>query len=82
MPEIEQREELLELTATIVEAHVSNNPIASADLPGLIPTVHETLTSVGAGLAATREPAQVKVFIPRRNRRPTAYRSGQRLGDS
>ncbi len=38
MPEIEQREELLELTATIVEAHVSNNPIAVADLPGLIAT--------------------------------------------
>ncbi len=57
MPEIEQREELLELTARIVEAHVSNNAIAVADLPGLIATVHETLAAVGEGLAAKGEPA-------------------------
>ncbi len=57
MPEIEQREELLELTATIVEAHVSNNSIAVADLPGLIATVHETLAAVVEGLAAKGEPA-------------------------
>ncbi len=57
MPEIEQREELLELTAAIVEAHVSNNSIAVADLPGLIATVHETLAAVVEGLAAKGEPA-------------------------
>ncbi len=57
MPEMEQREELLEFTTTIVEAHVSNNPIAVADLPGLIATVHETLATVGEGLAAKGEPA-------------------------
>ncbi len=48
MPEIEQREELLELTATIVEAHVSNNPIAVADLPDLIATVREALAEIRA----------------------------------
>ncbi len=57
MPEIEQREELLELTARIVEAQVSNNAIAVADLPGLIATVHETLAAVGEGRAAKSEPA-------------------------
>ncbi len=57
MPEIEQREELLELTARIVEAHVSNNAIAVADLPGLMVTVHETLTAIGEGRAAKGEPA-------------------------
>ena len=57
MPEIEQREELLELTATIVEAHVSNNSIAVADLPGLIATVHETLAAVGEGVLPRPEPA-------------------------
>ena len=50
-------EELLEFTATIVEAHVSNNAIAVADLPGLIATVHETLAAVGKGRAAKSEPA-------------------------
>ena len=58
MPEIEQREELLEFTATIVEAHVSNNAIAVADLPGLIGTVHEALADIGTdGAAAKAEPA-------------------------
>ncbi len=57
MPEIEQREELVGLTATIVEAHVSNNAIAVADLPGLIATVHETLAEIGQGAAPRGEPA-------------------------
>ncbi len=46
MPEIEQRAELVELTAKIVEAQVSNNAMAVADLPGLIATVHETLALI------------------------------------
>ncbi len=57
MPDIEQIDELLELTAEIVAAQVSNNPIAVADLPGLIGTVHETLAAVDEGLAAKGEPA-------------------------
>ena len=57
MSEIKQREELVELTATIVEAHVSNNAIAVSDLPGLIGTVHETLVAVGDGVAPRPEPA-------------------------
>ncbi len=57
MPEIEQREELLELTARIVAAQVSNNAIAVADLPGLIGAVHETLAAVGERPAAKGEPA-------------------------
>ncbi len=57
MSEIKQREELVELTATIVEAHVSNNAIAVADLPGLIATVHETLAAVADGVLPKPEPA-------------------------
>jgi predicted transcriptional regulator len=58
MSEIKQRGELVELTATLVEAHVSNNAIAVADLPGLIATVHETLAAIGTeGVAPKREPA-------------------------
>ena len=58
MPEIEQREELLELTAKIVEAHVLNNEIAVADLPGLIATVREALAAIGTeGGAPKSEPA-------------------------
>ena len=36
---------ILELTAKIVSAHVSNNPVATADLPALITTVHEALAN-------------------------------------
>lgn len=41
--------DLLSLTSDIVSAHVSNNTVASADLPGLI-------SSVYAALAKTSEP--------------------------
>ena len=44
--------ELLELTAEIVSAHVSNNSVPLSDLPGLIQEVYRTLSNVG------REPAQ------------------------
>ena len=58
MPEIEQKAEFVELTAKIVEAHVSNNSIAVADLPGLIATVREALATIGTdGRAAKSEPA-------------------------
>ena len=39
--------ELLGLTAEIVAAHVSNNPVALADLPNLIQEVYRSLASVG-----------------------------------
>ncbi len=58
MSQIKQREELVGLTATIVEAHVSNNAIPVADLPGLIATVHETLAAIGTeGGAPKGDPA-------------------------
>ncbi|MFQ5567615.1 MAG: MucR family transcriptional regulator, partial [Paracoccaceae bacterium] len=40
MPQNEKNAELLELTTTIVAAHVSNNTVATADLPHLIKNVH------------------------------------------
>jgi predicted transcriptional regulator len=39
--------DLLGLTAEIVSAHVSNNPVSLSDLPGLIQEVHRTLTTLG-----------------------------------
>ncbi len=58
MPQDEQSPELLEHTTKIVGAHVANNPIAAADLPGLIATVHETLAKLGTEEPAPRpEPA-------------------------
>lgn len=40
--------DLLGLTAEIVSAHVSNNPVSMTDLPSLITEVHRTLSSLGS----------------------------------
>lgn len=39
--------DILGLTAEIVSAHVSNNPVQLADLPALIQEVYRTLATVG-----------------------------------
>jgi predicted transcriptional regulator len=53
-------ETLITLTADIVAAHVSNNSVAIADLPGLIAIVHGALEGLGTTeqlVAAKQEPA-------------------------
>lgn len=40
--------DLLGITAEIVSAHVSNNPVSMSDLPALITEVHRTLSSLGS----------------------------------
>ena len=41
-------EDLLELVGEIVSAHISNNNVATADLPQLIKSVHDALAGLGA----------------------------------
>jgi predicted transcriptional regulator len=41
---------LVELTAEVVSAYVSNNPVSTVDLPGLIVEVHAALSRVGGGV--------------------------------
>ena len=43
--------EVLALTSDLVAAHISNNAVANADLPGLIETVFVTLSGLGAPAA-------------------------------
>lgn len=45
---IDLTETLVELTADIVSAHVSNNSVAVSDLPLLIQNVHEALNGLGS----------------------------------
>ena len=45
--------ELLQLTTSIVSAHVSNNSVAVGDLPTLISQIYRTLANVG-----TEEPSE------------------------
>lgn len=45
--EIAMKETLITLTSDIVAAHVSNNDVAVADLPGLITNVYTALANLG-----------------------------------
>lgn len=42
--------EVLRLATEIVAAYVSNNAIAAGDLPGMIRTIHSTLSNLDAGV--------------------------------
>ncbi len=55
--------DLLGLTAEIVAAHVSNNPVALGDLPNLIQDVYRTLSSVGRPVAEP-EPERPQPAVP------------------
>ncbi len=58
---MDDKSEIIEMTADIVSAYVGNNTIATADLPGLIQSIHRALTSVSGGVepveVAPKEPA-------------------------
>jgi predicted transcriptional regulator len=50
--EMEERSEIIEMTADIVSAYVGNNAVGAADLPALIHAVHQAL----AGVTTAAEP--------------------------
>ena len=52
-----EKNELVELTAEIVSAYVSNNPVVASDLPGVIHNVFDALSraSAASGLPAREE---------------------------
>jgi predicted transcriptional regulator len=54
--------ELLSLTAQIVSAHVSHNPVPASDVPGLIQEVFRTLSGVGS--APAPEPERPQPAVP------------------
>ncbi len=49
---MDEKAELIEMTADIVAAFVSANSVGTADLPALIQSVHGALTGVLAGASA------------------------------
>ena len=52
------------LTASIVSAYVSNNPVAQADIPALINQIHLALLRVSSGQAeASSEPLKPAVAV-------------------
>ena len=56
MNDVNDKTELLSLTADIVSSHVSNNSVAVSDLPGLIGNVYAALS----GLGTTAAPEKVQ----------------------
>ena len=58
---MEEKSELIEMTADIVSAYVGNNSVAVADLPALIQSIFRALTNVSGSAepepAAPKEPA-------------------------
>ena len=49
---------LIELTADVVAAYVSNNPVPAGELPNLIADVHAALGRVGGAAAPLAAPAE------------------------
>lgn len=60
------RSQLIELTADIVSAYVSNNPVPVASLPDLIASVNSSLAKVGQP-AATETPVKAPAVNPKRS---------------
>ena len=60
-----QNATLIELTADIASAYVSNNSVPAGDLPSLINEVYGALTRVGAGGVAAAAPVEaLKPAVP------------------
>jgi predicted transcriptional regulator len=56
----------IELTANIVSAYVSNNPVPTADIPALIGQIHSALQRISGGqVAAPAEPQKPAVPLKR-----------------
>lgn len=61
---LDERSELLEMTADIVSAYVGNNSVAANDLPSLISNIHAALSQVSTGVTeAEPEPKEPAVPI-------------------
>ena len=63
MSEETQTDELLELTARVVAAHVSNNSVPVTDIPQLIREIHHTLANVGSADSRAAERPNPAVSI-------------------
>ena len=63
---MENRSDLVEMTADIASAYVSANPVAPQDLPTLIRTIYNALREVAGAVSlpadASQEPAVSRHF--------------------
>ena len=62
-----KNEALIELTADVVAAYVSNNPVPAADLPALIADIHAALGRVGGAVEPAPAEKQKPAVNPKRS---------------
>ena len=55
---MDEKSEVIEMTADIVSAYVGNNSVAAADLPALIQSVHRALAGSPSAAEAGRSRAE------------------------
>jgi predicted transcriptional regulator len=67
---MDDKAEIIEMTAEIVAAYVENNTVPSAELPGLIQSVHRALTGVTAGPETVEAPPKEPAVPVRRSITP------------
>ena len=60
---MDDKVDVIEMTAEIVAAYVENNTISTTDLPGLIQSVHRALSGISTG-AETVEVAPKEPAVP------------------
>ena len=60
---LDDRSELLEMTADIVSAYVGNNSVSATDLPALIANIHAALSQVTGGIVEV-EPEPKEPAVP------------------
>ncbi len=60
---MDDKADVIEMTAEIVAAYVENNTISTTDLPGLIQSVHRALSGISTG-AETVEVAPKEPAVP------------------
>ncbi len=61
--DMDDKADVIEMTAEIVAAYVENNTISTTDLPGLIQSVHRALSGIATG-AETVEVAPKEPAVP------------------
>jgi predicted transcriptional regulator len=63
---MQEKGNLLELTADIVSAYVGNNTVAQADLPKLIANIYQSLAAAREGTTESKPPgaAELKPAVP------------------
>ena len=67
---MDEKSEVIEMTADIVSAYVGNNSVSAADLPALIQSVHRALSSVATGAEAVEAPPKEPAVSVRRSITP------------